>query len=58
MTERLEGKRILVTQADDYMGPAITDMFRKHGAEVIEDRTDPTDPEAAARAGAEAGQGE
>jgi 2-keto-3-deoxy-L-fuconate dehydrogenase len=55
MTERLEGKRILVTQADGYMGPAITDMFRKHGAEVIEDRSDPTDPDAAASAVSDAG---
>ncbi len=55
MTERLEGKRILVTQADDYMGPAITDMFRKHGAKIIEDRSDPTDPDAAARAVSDAG---
>jgi NAD(P)-dependent dehydrogenase (short-subunit alcohol dehydrogenase family) len=55
MTERLEGKRVLVTQADDYMGPAITDMFRKHGADVIQDRSDPTDPDTAARAVSEAG---
>ena len=34
MTERLQGKRILVTQAGDYMGPAFGDMFRRHGAEV------------------------
>ena len=47
MTKRLEGKRILVTQADEYMGPAIIDMFNKHGAEVFEDRTDLIDPDAA-----------
>jgi hypothetical protein len=27
MTERLAGKRILVTQADDYMGPDIIALF-------------------------------
>ena len=31
MSKRLEGKRILVTQADDYMGPDIIAMFEKHG---------------------------
>ena len=40
MTQRLQGKRILITQADDYMGPAFAAMFRQHGAEVIEDRSD------------------
>ena len=56
MSQRLEGKRILVTQADEYMGPAIIDMFTQHGAEVIEDRSDLRDPEAAARVVAEAGR--
>ena len=37
---RLQGKRILITQADDYMGPATVELFRAEGAEVIEDRTD------------------
>jgi NAD(P)-dependent dehydrogenase (short-subunit alcohol dehydrogenase family) len=41
MTEkRLEGRRVLVTQAADYMGPAIAELFREHGALVIEDETD------------------
>jgi NAD(P)-dependent dehydrogenase (short-subunit alcohol dehydrogenase family) len=56
MTKRLDGKRILVTQADDYMGPAIIDMFRKHGAEVIEDRSDLTDKDAAEKVISEAGR--
>jgi 2-keto-3-deoxy-L-fuconate dehydrogenase len=30
-----EGRHVLVTQADDYMGPAITDRFRQAGAEVV-----------------------
>jgi 2-keto-3-deoxy-L-fuconate dehydrogenase len=55
MTKRLEGKRILVTQADDYMGPAIIDMFSKHGAEIVEDRSDLTVPDAAAKAVSDAG---
>lgn len=31
----LEGRRVLVTQADDYMGPAIAARFRDEGAEVV-----------------------
>ena len=47
MSKRLDGKRILVTQADDYMGPAIIDMFTKHGADVIADTSDLRVPDAA-----------
>ena len=43
MTDRrLEGKRVLLTQADDDMGPATIELFREHGAELIEDRSDLT----------------
>ncbi len=41
---RLKGKRVLVTQAGDYMGPATIELFREHGAEVIADRSDLTVP--------------
>lgn len=37
MSGRLEGKRILVTQADRFMGPVIARRFRDEGGEVIED---------------------
>ena len=47
MTKRLEGKRVLVTQAADYMGPATIELFKEHGAEVIADETDLTQPGAA-----------
>ena len=40
MDKRLEGKRVLVTQAADYMGPATVELFREHGAEVIADESD------------------
>ena len=49
MDKRLEGKRILVTQATDYMGPATIELFREHGADVIADETDLTDIAAAGR---------
>ena len=35
MTDRLEGKTVFVTQANAYMGPAITDLFKAEGANVI-----------------------
>ncbi len=37
MGDRLLGKRVLVTQASDYMGPATVEVFREEGAEVIAD---------------------
>lgn len=40
--KRLDGKRVLVTQADDYMGPATIELFREYGAEVIADNSDLT----------------
>jgi len=43
-SERLIGKRVLVTQADDYMGPDTNALFSEHGAEVIADSSDLTQP--------------
>lgn len=45
---RLADKRVLVTQADDYMGPITLEVFAEQGAEVIADTSDLTDPERAA----------
>ncbi|MEM8766062.1 MAG: SDR family oxidoreductase [Pseudomonadota bacterium] len=42
MSGRLAGKRVLITQADDYMGPATAELFRDEGAEVIADTRDLT----------------
>ncbi len=53
---RLEGKRVLVTQARDYMGPATIALFREHGAEVIADESDLTRPAAAQEAVEAAGR--
>jgi NAD(P)-dependent dehydrogenase (short-subunit alcohol dehydrogenase family) len=55
MGSRLDDKRILITQADDYMGPAFIPAFQAEGARVIEDRSDLTAPEAAAQVVAAAG---
>ena len=40
MADRLAGKRILVTQAAQYMGPATVELFQEEGARVIPDETD------------------
>ncbi|MET0191311.1 MAG: SDR family oxidoreductase [Pseudonocardia sediminis] len=42
MTGRLEGKRVLVTHADRYIGPPVVERFRAEGAEVVADTTDYT----------------
>ena len=43
MSGRLADKRVLVTQAEDYMGPATIELFREEGAEVIADHSDLTE---------------
>ncbi len=52
----LDKKRVLLTQANDFMGPALQEVFRELGAEVIADTgtlEDPARPETLVR---EAGQ--
>jgi 2-keto-3-deoxy-L-fuconate dehydrogenase len=45
VTDRtLEGRRVLITQADTFMGPALCEVFRERGAEVIADDRDPAEP--------------
>lgn len=39
MTERLQGKRVLVTHADRYLGPPIVERFEAEGAEIVADET-------------------
>ena len=34
---RLDGKRVLLTQSNDFMGPALREVFGLLGAEVIAD---------------------
>jgi len=41
-SKRLEGKRVVITQASDYMGPATAELFAEEGAEVIADDRDLT----------------
>ena len=42
MSGRIEGKRVLVTQAADYMGPATAELFTAEGAQVTTDTSDLT----------------
>jgi 2-keto-3-deoxy-L-fuconate dehydrogenase len=52
----LRGKRILVTQADAFMGPALCDVLAQYGAMVIASREDPEEAAAPARIVREAGR--
>jgi len=57
ITARLDGLRVLLTQADDFMGPTLADVFTAQGATVIADtRPLADDPAAAATVVADAGQ--
>ena len=42
--DSLAGKRVLVTQSRDFMGPALVEAFAAHGAEVIADERALVDP--------------
>ena len=48
MTSRLAGRRVLVTSATTYMGPAIAELFTAEGADVVTDDGDLIDPAAPA----------
>lgn len=48
MTRTLNSKRILVTQADQFMGPVLCEVLAEHGAEVIRSVTSLLEPGAAA----------
>ncbi|MCP5150630.1 MAG: SDR family oxidoreductase [Ectothiorhodospiraceae bacterium] len=49
MSAMLAAKRILVTQANDFMGPTLCEVLAAHGAEVIASDTLLTEPDAAER---------
>ncbi len=54
MNARLQGKRILVTQADEFMGPALCEVLAGQGAQVVTHTGAMLDPEAPAQAVAQA----
>ena len=53
---QLDGKRILVTQSDTFMGPAICEALAAQGAEVVPHVGSLVDPAAPARVVEEAGE--
>jgi 2-keto-3-deoxy-L-fuconate dehydrogenase len=54
--DALQGRRVLVTQSDTFMGPALIEAFEAHGARVHGDPTPLADPAAALAAVQRAGQ--
>lgn len=56
MQKNLAGKRILVTQSDGFMGPAICEALQSEGAEVIAHVGPLTDPKEPGRIVADAGE--
>ena len=51
--DSLKGKRVLITQCEEFMGPVLTTAFEEHGAVVIGSQgplADPASAEAAVRA--------
>jgi 2-keto-3-deoxy-L-fuconate dehydrogenase len=53
--EMLRGKRVLVTQADEFMGPMLCEVFAEHGASVHADTRALSSPGAPAATAAAAG---
>ena len=55
MIESLSGRRILVTQASEFMGPEICEVLRNRGAEVVPDLRPLVEEAAAAKVVGDAG---
>lgn len=53
--DSLAGKRVLITQADAFMGPALCEVFAEHGAHVIADTSSLIESQAPAKVVAAAG---
>ena len=56
MHNTLSGKRVLITQSQAFMGPALCKVFAEQGAEVVADTAALTQPGVAERIVAEAGR--
>lgn len=54
--QSLLGKRVLITQADLFMGPVLCEVFARHGATVIASADSLVSPDAPATVVAQAGQ--
>ena len=49
MQNALTGKRVLITQATEFMGPVLCEVFAEQGAEVVASTADLSEPGAARR---------
>jgi 2-keto-3-deoxy-L-fuconate dehydrogenase len=56
MQNLLGSKRVLITQATEFMGPALCEVFAEQGADVVASTDALTDPDAAARVVRDAGR--
>lgn len=56
MSSALTGRRVLVTQADAFMGPALCETLAAHGATVVASTGSLASPDAAARVVHDAGE--
>jgi 2-keto-3-deoxy-L-fuconate dehydrogenase len=56
MQQALAGRRVLITQATEFMGPALCEVFAEQGAQVIASTRDLAPPDAAAEVVAQAAQ--
>lgn len=54
MQHTLAGQRVLITQATEFMGPALCEVFAEQGAQVVASTADLADPQAAAQVVAQA----
>ena len=52
----LQGKRVLITQAEAFMGPVLCEVFAEHGASVMANTRSLVDPQAPAAVVAAAGR--
>jgi len=56
MQSALSGKRVLITQSDEFMGPVLCEVFAEHGAEVLANQDALVEPGAAERVIHDAGR--
>jgi 2-keto-3-deoxy-L-fuconate dehydrogenase len=56
MQNILSGKRVLITQSTEFMGPVLCEVFREQGADVVASSDALADPAAAERVVREAGR--
>ena len=56
MNDALVGKRVLITQSTEFMGPVLCEVFAEQGATVVSSADDLSEPDAAARVIGAAGE--